>query len=342
MNSDRMLRSHSKTTSKKAISVSEKKSSTVKPRLSTAPKAKNPVAKPVARTSYNVNNSSVSAATTTTSRFSTSSAAVSSRLSTASIQSCSVKDTVSRLESRVSDLESIVARLTSENTDLREAVSTLQADIALCKNRLDEDQRSAQAAERKVSLKQEELNSNIVIRGVDVGSNPTNSDLLAVFEGIRSHLNVSGIDELTPVSVTQFPSNKTSTSAQTRPIRVEFCSVAAKRKFLQVRRTKKDILQSDIGINNTSRRPILISEQLTRSNQELLYQARSLRAQNHFKFVWSTDGQILARLKEKTKVIRIIDTEHVNQLRSEFGLEPLSQHGRLHATTTVEPNSSIS
>lgn len=244
------------------------------------------------------------------------------RLSTSANQE--IIDSVRLLETRLSTLEAIVAQLTTENTGLREIVAQLQLGITTA------NLPSGSEAQHE----QEELNTNVVIRGVVATTESTESDLRSIYDGIRSHLNVSDCAEFEPVSVTVLSSNSTNTNDSSRPIRVILPSVAAKVKFLQIRRTKKDILQSDIGINSTSRRPILISEQLTRGNQELLYKARSLRGQNLYKFVWSSNGQILVRQKANSKVIRILDSEHVNRLRAESNLEPLLEDGRLYASTT--------
>lgn len=279
--------------------------------------------------------SSTSTTATSSNRLSSATTTTGSRPLTPAAQNPNIRDSVLSLEKRVVSLETIVTRLTLENTDLRQAVADLRAELTQCKDRFEQVQTPASPVENNSSSEQQSLNSNIVIRGVDITENSTSEELHAVFNGLRNHLNVSEIDEIAPVSVSLLPSNSTRISSSARPILVQFQSVSAKIKFLQIRRAKKDILQSDIGINSTSRRPILISEQLTRANQELLYQARSLRGQNSFKFVWSTNGQVLARLKENTKVIRIIDFEHVNRLRSDFNLEPLPHHGQLYARNAV-------
>lgn len=93
-----------------------------------------------------------------------------------------------------------------------------------------------------------------------------------------------------------------------------------------MRRVKKTISQADIGINSSISHPILVSEELTRSNQELLFQERSLRSQGNYKFVWSFNGQVLARYRQGSKVIRIIDSTHVNELREGLSLEPISDY----------------
>lgn len=118
-----------------------------------------------------------------------------------------------------------------------------------------------------------------------------------------------------PVSESVLP----STSSRARgPLQVQLQSVAVKKQFLQVRRTKKDILPADFGIIQKNKRPILITEQLTRQNRELLFKARSLGGGDGYKFVWSSNGQVLASKTPNSKVIRITDIEHVNCLIAEL------------------------
>lgn len=258
---------------------------------------------------------------------------------TISTQNQNLIDAVSSLEPRLTALEALITKLSAENSELLQTVNNLQLELTQFKNQIEQQRAAVSSTENNISLDQQELNTNIVIRGVEVKEDTPTSELLAVYEGLRSHLNISNEADLLPVSVSVLKSNSAKPNTSIRPIRVQLPTVAAKAKLLQVRRVKKDIHPSDIGLNSASRRPILISEQLTRSNQELLYQARSLRGQDKFKFVWSTNGQILARQKENSKVIRIIDCAHVNRLRAEFHLEPLPEHGRLHTSTTIQHDS---
>lgn len=255
-----------------------------------------------------------------------------------SIQNPKLSDKVNNLESRLSTLETLVSQLTTENTELRLIVTKLQSELTEIERRSPAPHES----DAGISAEQLEINTNIVIRGIPLKGTTPESELRVVYEGIRSHLNISDCAEFEPVSLTVLASNTDKDSVANRPIRVQLRTVAAKTKFLQIRRVKKDIFQSDIGINCTSRRSILITEQLTRRNQELLYRARSLRCKDSFKFVWSSNGQILARQNQNSKVIRIVDAAHVNQLRSEANLEPLPENGRFYASTTGQISSNDS
>lgn len=104
-----------------------------------------------------------------------------------------------------------------------------------------------------------------------------------------------------------------------RPFVVKLASKEAKRKFLQARRAKKDIRPSDIAHNQANNKPIFVTERLTSKNQKLLFEARSLRGRDQYKFVWSNNGKILARRKKNSTVIRIKDSSDVDRLRLALG-----------------------
>lgn len=271
--------------------------------------------------------------TTANSRLSTS-----SRTSTSSTKDIS-EEKIKSLEARLAALEVSLNALVDENAELKLTVTILQSEVSQLKDQSVQRQLSS---ENTTSSNQQEINTNIVIRGVDVNDNTPADELTAIFEGIRNHLGISGIAELTPVSVSLIAPKTSKPNSAFRPIKVVLPSVDAKVKFLQIRRTKKDIVQSDIGISSHPNRPVLITEQLTRTNQELLFQARSLRERGNYKFVWSKNGEILARHKPNSKVIKILDTAHVNSLRKELNLEPVSNNGRLPSNTTQTSSSSFS
>lgn len=158
-----------------------------------------------------------------------------------------------------------------------------------------------------------------------------------VFEAIRTHLDITNDDIFDPISITVLPSANSKPTAS-KTIQVRFRSVVAKRQFLQVRRTKKHISPADLNLVQDSKKAILITEQLTRSNQELLYAARSLRNTHKFKFVWSNNGQILVRQQQGSKVTRITDISQINELRATINLNPLTlpRNGRLPTDANLE------
>lgn len=215
----------------------------------------------------------------------------------------------SRLSERISAVELENAQLKTIIEDLRSELREQSKQILLLQR-----QSSAQASE--ISVEQEELNSNIVIRGVEVYSDSSTELLSAVFSGLCSHIGITNVSDFEPELIEVIPPTKNETEKAPRPLKVKFDSADTKRNFLQLRRSKRDIYPGDIGISQKSRRPIRISEHLTKANQELLYQARSLRGNNKYKYIWSNNGQVLARKEDRSRVIRIRDFVHLHELLS--------------------------
>lgn len=226
-------------------------------------------------------------------------------------------------------------KLEKDNSALKGLVNQLEEKVtaqdAVIRNLL----KIEEASKENITVEQLELNSNIIVRGVEVDEESSSDKLEAVFTGLREHLGVSSEAEFDPVSVTTVSSKSRVSKNASRPIRVVFKSIAAKRNFLQIRRVKKDIFPREIKVEQKSQRPLLITEDLTYENQQLLYQARSLRGTNKYNFVWSNNGQVLARRDRKSRVVRILSAEHVNQLRHHIGLSPLDTNGPSRSPSIV-------
>lgn len=243
------------------------------------------------------------------------------------------------LESRLEETNQRNNRLEAENTELKAELTLFKSEISTLKDHFHTCEHFKTQTTTGVSFEQEEINSNIIIRGIEIGQDTSHDCLLEKFNKIRSHLGVCEVTdfEATDIGILQSKNNSDkSTNASSKTIRVKFRSIDNKRRFLQVRRTKTSIVPSEIGIEQNSRKPILIAEQLTKQNQDLLFNARSLRTTANFKFVWSNNGQILARLRQGSKVIRIKDIDHINQLKTQFS-DP--NDGFIRPTINYQPNS---
>lgn len=245
---------------------------------------------------------------------------------------------LSSLETEYRTTEATCTRLTTENQELKTEISSLKTEVINIKNHSLQYKGFIKSSDRGISAEQQEINSNIVIRGVNLANPSNESEPTTVFEAIRTHLDIATDDVFDPISIALLPSSKSKPSTATKTIQVRFRSTATKKQFLQVRRIKKNISPADLNLVQTSKKAILITEQLTRSNQELLYAARSLRNTHKYKFVWSNDGQILVRKQQGSKVIRITEISQVNDLRSSINLEPLTfpNNGRLSTNTDIE------
>lgn len=231
-----------------------------------------------------------------------------------------LEERIAALEARLTSAESLLNQLQTENINLQQTVAQLNSKLSSHEEQAIGINRFHSETESGISIEQQEVNTNIVIRGIDLNENASEADLRKVFDGLRSHLEIADVTHLSPVNIKIVTSNPGKTNQSFRPIQVQFPTVEAKTQFLQVRRIKKDIFPSDIGVHQQILRPLLISEQLTRQNQELFHIARSLRGRNGYKFVWTNNGQILARQTQNSKVIRIKDSAQVLQLKTQTHL----------------------
>lgn len=219
-------------------------------------------------------------------------------------------------------------QLKEENVLLKESLHKVNCELDSLKTKIDLIEISKSETAGGLSKEQSSVNCNIVIRGLDLSQDTPESDLKPVFENVCKHLGISDKPEFKPVSAALLGNTSGKINRFSKPLQVVLQTAEAKRQFLQVRRIKRDIYPIDIGVTQLNKQPLLICEKLTRSNQELLYQARSIRGPNGFKFVWSNNGQILVRRNEHTRVIRIIDTNHITQLKDQLNKNEQSDTGK--------------
>lgn len=209
-------------------------------------------------------------------------------------------------------MEEITTSLVNRIDTLSETITSLKETVVEQRKVIETFEETVEASSTGVSIEQERINNNIVIRGLEVEESSSESALLATFENICTHIGISAKEELRPVSAT-LTASKSKTG---RPLIVSLVSREAKQKFLQARRITRDIRPSEIKHTQKSNKPLIITEQLTKENQKLLFEARSLRGRDKFKFIWSNNGQILARRKKRSTVIRIKDISDVERLRA--------------------------
>lgn len=229
-------------------------------------------------------------------------------------------------ESVLNKFEVRLKTLEEENCRFKELIEELRTELSEHKKEISLLKSQALSTESGISVAQEEINRNIVIRGLEITSESTPESVSTAFVGLCSHLGISSL-EFEPESIEVVKAEPNNSTTSFRPLKVRFQTITAKRNFLQIRRVKKDIYPKDLGLTQKNNQPLRINEQLTRSNQELLFQARSLRGSGNFKFVWSCNGQILVRKEHRSRVIRVRDLQHLETLRGERSVLNNPDHG---------------
>lgn len=168
-----------------------------------------------------------------------------------------------------------------------------------------------------------------MIRGIECSKDTPKDQLLHTFDQIRTFIGIDKEEELIPIHAEVLESQP---EIKAKSVVFKLKSIEAKRSLLLARRSKFDIRPSDIKLTQSCNNPLIVSEQLTRKNQELLYKARSLRDSAGFKYVWSCNGQILARKRNRERVIRILDENQIEQLRVQSLDEVKTFNGQSYAS----------
>lgn len=219
------------------------------------------------------------------------------------------QSSITLLQSRVLELENLSTTLVDQVKNLSELVTGLTQTVEEQQKVITLYEKSTEASLNGVSLDQELISNNIVIRGLEVSEETNEETLIETFEKICDQIGVER-SEFKPVSAEIIRSR----SKKKKPFVIRLPTRVIKQKFLQARRVKQDIRPSDIQFKQTTNAPLLITEQLTKENQKLFQEARTLR--KNFKFVWTNQGQVLARRQKKSTVIRIRNSEDVDRLKA--------------------------
>lgn len=177
-------------------------------------------------------------------------------------------------------MKATVQVLTQENIHLNSEVSRLSTGLN--------------------SLFQDKLSNNLTVSGVPAADG---ENLEKVFIKIASLLNVDlSSSDFKVKRITSKVNNKFSN------LLVEFNDIKFKSTLLK---NKKNIffffislLPSKLGFDS-DKREILFFHQLKNQNIHLLAEARKLRSNYNFKFIWYQNNQILARKAEKSKILSI-------------------------------------
>ncbi|KAJ6643733.1 Formin-binding protein 1-like [Pseudolycoriella hygida] len=98
------------------------------------------------------------------------------------------------LESKVESLGYHYKQVTGENAGLKTEVSQLKSEIEILRDQLQRFEEAQVQTSEGISVGQQEINSNIIIRGVDLEENVSKGELLDTFNQIRLHLGIAEVE----------------------------------------------------------------------------------------------------------------------------------------------------
>lgn len=101
-----------------------------------------------------------------------------------------------------------------------------------------------------------------------------------------------------------------------RGIIVKFTRRSVKEDLLKQRRVKRNFNTKDIGISDRPAEVIYMNDSLTQRRRKILNEAKILKKEKGFQFLWVRNGKILLRTEEGAKVIALVSLEQVAALRA--------------------------
>lgn len=213
-----------------------------------------------------------------------------------------IRKTVLKTEETLQALSGEIEQLKQENVDLKRENERLREDVneLYCQNE--------EFANRMNDMDQYSRIENIVITGIPVRKD---ENIREIIKNIAEKVELK-IEDSEISTAHRLPSKKSET-----PNIIARLNNRDKKKELIVRAKAKKLKASVLEWTKENT-PIYISNHLTRYTAELLREAKKLRDEGYFEYVWEKDAKILIRKDENSLAVRIKDKSQLEtiQLRS--------------------------
>lgn len=203
---------------------------------------------------------------------------------------------IAELKQEVSTYKDIAQKLSHENICLRNENDILKSKINNVEYNVE-------------SFKQQNINSNVLLCGLP---QTENEDLSTICTSLAAALEVEF--QLNDVEdVYRKHISGTISSGLPAPIVIKFKNNKIKTAVMAAKKTHK--INCDALGNNFEKRPLYISEQLTRHKQYIYKCARDKKRENIIKYAWSRNGEIFVRKTESSPIIKIKHQHDLDELQ---------------------------
>lgn len=194
------------------------------------------------------------------------------------------------------------------NQETKKSIDSMQNDLKMLKAQITaKDAIITQLSNRVNELEQETCSKSVEIHGVVIQNNEDVSKIpLVLAEKLGSQVNFADTVE------SIYCKNK-GRGDNPPPIVVEFKSKALKQEFMTLKKRlfeKKSSNASIFGGQDKERKK-LIFDQLTPFYKNLLYKTKMAAREKTWKFVWTANGNILARKNETLGTIRVKNEDDI-------------------------------
>lgn len=216
------------------------------------------------------------------------------RTLTESVKYCSdTCDGVNEIQKDMKELKLEIRRLVDKNLDLEKENKNLR-------DRLDE-------------LEQHHRLNNVEIKGL-----PVDCDEVEIVKEIGKKLGEEIVD--TDIDIchrVDIPHSKD------RNVIVRF-SRRSKRNAVLAKAKKMRLTTEALGFEGASK-PVFLNEHLTQKNKRLLGAAIAKKKSVAWKYVWTSNGKVLARRGESTSILRISTMSDVERMNAQSPAASLSE-----------------
>lgn len=207
-------------------------------------------------------------------------------------------DVIEKIETimqQYGEMEKRVTSLEKENDSLKRQLKT-QGDSQ---------------KQHKGRVSQKELECNAVITGV-----PNDIEEKEALRKIADKIDETiKVDDCVVKATRLYAVNENGQNAATKiPVVVSFASIDAKAKFLAAFKKKRLLTADECGVSGGDAK-IVVMEQLSNYNFQLLKEARKLKEAGTVKFVWFQNSNVLVRKDENARIFRIACNEDLAKFK---------------------------
>lgn len=110
-------------------------------------------------------------------------------------------------------------------------------------------------------------------------------------------------------AIHRIPTRSTKTP---EPIVVQFLTRQMRESVVQKAREVK-VHTKDLGFNEESKQ-IYVNEHLTRKKKHILFEARQLKYEKNYKYLWTKSGKIFIRKEDRSPIINLNSIDDLHKI----------------------------
>ena len=139
----------------------------------------------------------------------------------------------------------------------------------------------------------------------------TSSLCIKLFQEMGAEVSILDIDIAHCVSTRK-------ESEGPKPVICKFVRRLAKGKVMEVRQRASQVNPTSIGLSTDNELGgVRTFDHLTPKKQNLLFEAKKFKEQNHYRFCWAKNSTTYLRKDEGSRAIKITDTDTLRRLASD-------------------------